>query len=478
MGKSQSIRLSPGRDMKNVIRTLMCCPALLLSFFCVEASSLAKWCQQVAAVPEKFDAGMGSVVIVLRDLTLLENVSIQEVQLDGLVLSDGRSFAWKQIIAVEGAAEKQAEVDLNLQRIGQPWYLLQSRIDRGESYQVVEIATGLQQWYQENSAAGGVAISNILARSAWREGKGNLAYFHYFDAVNRLQKLKPQDLKNFDRWSERYLNKEFSALETAFGLSAEFPPFWATPASAVDFLRQLDQWEVQQQASQVGRLRRTLAIYRLCASIFSQDADRLKQADQKLRQVASSAGGGNRVAFDRLLSVSNRIENWSVSKSLATDREVQFGYRDLEIISNLDSATRWDAVGLQLYIEGVYLLKSADAASKIYGAMRLMKLSMHCHPQETGLPGLQVANGLNEGNGVLRGSADVSLRTFDTVAGQEWAAIGKYLVICWLKESDDQASAMNQASAMDQTSAMKLSQELQRHLYDTLGRRLLGERRR
>lgn len=68
--------------------------------------------------------------IVLRDLTLIENVRIESINIDGLVLAGGLRYSWADILQ-GNVGDQQVEFDSALTNIGLPLFRIRSRMENG-----------------------------------------------------------------------------------------------------------------------------------------------------------------------------------------------------------------------------------------------------------------------------------------------------------------------------------------------------------
>jgi hypothetical protein len=66
--------------------------------------------------------------VVLRDLSILENVSISDFDSDGILLDDGKRFYWDQIYSGTVSEENQQAFDRSISELGTPLFLINSRI--------------------------------------------------------------------------------------------------------------------------------------------------------------------------------------------------------------------------------------------------------------------------------------------------------------------------------------------------------------
>ncbi len=70
----------------------------------------------------------GQHTIVLRDLTLVPDVQVTGMSLDGLQLGDGRQLSWDQILQGTVDGQQQAEFDRWLAEIGLPLFRIRRRL--------------------------------------------------------------------------------------------------------------------------------------------------------------------------------------------------------------------------------------------------------------------------------------------------------------------------------------------------------------
>jgi len=346
-------------------------------------------------------AGQDSL-LVRRDLTLLTDVVVVQLDRDGIRLEDGQRIAWHEILVAqdwgwggelvdsgdEAAARELSErLDRCLTDYGQPWYLLRSRRQRGERYGVVDLARKLLDRYaqggEEGDAdaadgiwAGQVAAHWVLSVESAGANQTNAALEHWFRAaqLRRLAADEPRADRALADWLPFYLDPAEVPVGQALGLPLHVPPVWKSAHEAAEY-RPLAVSRAPQQH-----------IYALVAAIHSGQAESIRAAARALERSLSDWDSGRRPLVRSLIDIAGRVADWDDSDESAWTEDLWSGYLDAEQqwrqlgLEPLESGgvdgDRRDVLIWKMFLEGQYLLlQSHPPQRQTAGALRWMLLT-------------------------------------------------------------------------------------------------------
>lgn len=196
---------------------------------------MSKWRQEFAGIflgtavilLGAFNPTSQAQSIVLRDLTLIDKPEIASMDIDTLMLSDGRSFPWSKIL--QGTLkEDQAAFDKFIQELGTPLFRIESRL-AGGNYDTLQPIT-----------------DQLLKRTANTQGRShyiaNAASFHdRLSQGNREAAAVP--LINIIQMREQ--SPELKKLDGPLGLRfsdsicLDLLPIWFDKAAAAQALNEI-----------------------------------------------------------------------------------------------------------------------------------------------------------------------------------------------------------------------------------------------
>lgn len=164
--------------------------------------------------------------LVLRDFTILPNLSIERVDADGVLVRGDRRLDWGEIRYGEVAPEFQADFDRFMSELGPSLYRLRYRLELADYANVGDLAHSLQETYRDSTSAGAQLVQLAIYRhelSAGRRGAALAAWL----ALQRAFDPNVDPRSNLLAWP---------AGSTDSLWDPELPPIWFDPQEAADAL--------------------------------------------------------------------------------------------------------------------------------------------------------------------------------------------------------------------------------------------------
>ncbi|MBL8891462.1 MAG: hypothetical protein JNL67_15895 [Planctomycetaceae bacterium] len=319
-------------------------------------------------------------ILVRRDLSVITPVLVSELGPDGVVLESGDRVPWFDILGAQNWQKKsdqgptpvpETEIIKLQQRFGQPWFLLRSRLARGETLEVVAILTQLAEADLVGPTLSGhsVAARYYLACQLDQQGEVTESWLQWLMA---------------HRAREKWLAVEGAATQNAAWLEVYLAPLHLRSDPIVHLPQTLafpSQWTKDQ-------LERLQAMIDQPAASLCWVAAHLSQmptiARSELAEVVAKsfpqANGEQRELLNSCLQTLERIEQWQANAELMASDEVRYAYLELE--------AKWDELDghsnpaelerqkliWQLRLEGIFLTKQADPRLVEAGQLRLLLL--------------------------------------------------------------------------------------------------------
>ncbi len=177
------------------------------------------------------DACPAQQSLVLRDLTLIADVRIANMDFDGLHLEDGRSFAWDQVLQGEIESNLRGDFDRWIADVGVPLFRIRTRLAAGDYGALQPFADDL---VTQGRAAGSAGATMYLARSArfWsllNRGEREAAAIPLLRLI-QMRQTEPQ-LQGLDQITRLRF--------TPFGICENLLPVWFNPPAAAEAMKRL-----------------------------------------------------------------------------------------------------------------------------------------------------------------------------------------------------------------------------------------------
>jgi len=297
-------------------------PAVVVLSYC--------FCLSAAAVGDR---------IVLRDLTVISDVTVKSFTPDGAALESGRTISWDRIQSAKLAARQQQFDDL-LKKLGGPLFRLRARLERADYAGLREPAESLFPVYSQRDGATAYLVFQSLMWARLQAGERAAAVAPCLLAGNQLR--RDQAL------ADRLPGNRRPAVDVESGVWSELLPIWfdaeaakASLPSAFQAARTADQpWPD--------------GVYLYTATLCFAAGE-----DEKGEQILSRLPAKSTVGRDlrRVLGVQRSADARSADALAAENAK----------LSPL-------ARPLARYVAGQQQLASADSTRQLEGLLQLMKL--------------------------------------------------------------------------------------------------------
>lgn len=322
----------------------------------------------------------GESILVRRDFSVVTPAVVAEIGADGAVLESGELVPWFDVLGAQNWQRKSEAGQVPIpstdvlsfqQKFGQPWFIVRSRLARGETLEVVSILTQLAEAdsAEQPLASHSVAARYYLASHLAQQGENAEAW---------LQWLKAR------RSQEKELTGEGSSAYAAAWLELYLAPLNLSNDTIVHLPRTLafpNRWD----EGQLDRLRSMTdqPAAALCW-VAAQLCHSPKLARSELAEVITrsmpQANGDQRELLNSCLQTLQQMERWQADAELLASDEVRYAYLDteakwveLELDPNPSELERQKLIW-QLRLEGLFLTKQEGTRLIEAGQLRLLLL--------------------------------------------------------------------------------------------------------
>jgi hypothetical protein len=117
--------------------------------------------------------------IILRNLTVLSEVTVENFDLDGVKLSDGRTFGWDEIERGQIAADRQAEFDKILGEVGIPLLRIRQNLESGAHARLAEVVEPVLAQYQDRRGPTAYLVNQAAMWGRLAQGRREEAVASY-----------------------------------------------------------------------------------------------------------------------------------------------------------------------------------------------------------------------------------------------------------------------------------------------------------
>lgn len=117
--------------------------------------------------------------IILRNLTVLNDVTVESFDLDGVRLSDGRTFGWDEIERGQIAADRQAAFDQALGELGIPLLRIRQNLESGADRRLAEVVEPVLEKYRDRRGPTAYLVNQAAMWGRLAEGRREEAVVAY-----------------------------------------------------------------------------------------------------------------------------------------------------------------------------------------------------------------------------------------------------------------------------------------------------------
>ena len=256
--------------------------------------------------------------LLLRDWTRLTDVTVVELNDDGVTLRDGRLIGWDRIESGQIGVDQQAAFDQSIRDLGEPLFRLRQRLQLSDDDQVLELAESLWPRYRERTGEAAMLVSVGLMRGRLAAGQRASAVLPYLFFLQQLQRSDvdgTSERAGLDEASVHRAQREFGvSIDPATGLCGNLLPLWQDSDAAQAASQELLEW----LAKQPPPLPLSASVYAATLAAFAGDPD---AAQTQLEAIP--------LASDALIEL-RTVVTWQ----LALQQEPAMSIRSIE--SNLD----------------------------------------------------------------------------------------------------------------------------------------------
>lgn len=178
-------------------------------------------------------------ILVRRDLSVRTPVVLKAIGPDGVLLDDDTHVPWFEVLVgqnwlLETPNEPQPLANREIQEwqqvFGQPWFLIRSRLARGESFQVDELLEGLAQSYAARGtpSVGAVAVGYYRSQQLAATADPTAAALEWLRAQLAWSQLPPAPTPpqspNWETRLQQYVDPSDFPVDPILGIPLHAPP--------------------------------------------------------------------------------------------------------------------------------------------------------------------------------------------------------------------------------------------------------------
>jgi hypothetical protein len=156
--------------------------------------------------------------IILRNLTVLNDVTVESFDLDGVRLSDGRTFGWDEIERGQIGADRQAAFDQALGELGIPLLRIRQNLESGAVGRLAEVVEPVLDKYRDRRGPTAYLVNQAAMWGRLAQGRREEAVVSYL----RCLALLTEDRTIADRLP----GKRRLEMDPATGLVREISPIF------------------------------------------------------------------------------------------------------------------------------------------------------------------------------------------------------------------------------------------------------------
>jgi hypothetical protein len=215
--------------------------------------------------------------IVLRDLTRISNVAVQDVNDEFLSLSDGQKLTWDQVLQANVDPVWQRPLDQNINNFGLALYRLKHRLRLKNFNGAYEIA---KDWYQRDQQKFAGSEANFLVCRAIMlgridSGETELSVEPMVRALLLQQKCSSAFLNSFSGLA-------FSESEFKTQLCDDLVPVWSSTEQCA---KQLNRLEAEFDLEALTNSWPGLAVYLSSMAVHAQQRERMRPWNSSMGSV-------------------------------------------------------------------------------------------------------------------------------------------------------------------------------------------------
>ncbi len=375
-------------------------------------------------------------ILVRRDLSVHTPVVVQAIGPDGVLLDDGTHIPWFEVLVGQNwqlatPTEPQPLADREIQEwqraFGQPWFLIRSRVARGESFQVNELLEGLAQSYAARGtpSVGAVAVGYYRSQQHAAAADPTAAALEWLRTQIAWSQLPPAPTPpqspDWETRLQQYIDPSDFPVDPILGIPLHAPPaferwtdversqwhaLWGQVQTPPSPRQPTDTSPAGQApsatvaapdlgvATAVGAVPATgapaqhhvktlVAIYGLAAATQHADSETLEKCLTALGEQQATAAEPQSTLLPGLTEVAWRVRrcqqdpaNWQATDGLRDYRSLEqdwLGHLATSDKQTSDGATRQRLVW-EVYLQGLVLLAHEDRSAQDSGRLHLWLL--------------------------------------------------------------------------------------------------------
>jgi hypothetical protein len=162
--------------------------------------------------------------IILRNLTVLNDVTVENFDLDGVRLADGRTFGWDEIERGQIAADRQAEFNQALGELGIPLLRIRQNLESGAEGRLAEVVEPVLEKYRDRRGPTAYLVNQAAMWGRLAQGRREEATVSYLRCLALLSEDRTV--------ADRLPGKRRLQVDPATGLAREISPIYFDATAA------------------------------------------------------------------------------------------------------------------------------------------------------------------------------------------------------------------------------------------------------
>ena len=156
--------------------------------------------------------------IVLRDLTIISDRTVQAMSMDGVQLDNGQVIGWGEIETGRLGGGRQELFDKYVKNVGVHLFRIRQRLENGDYRSLTPSAEAIERFYRGRNSAAGYMVMQALMWGRMAEGKRAAAVAPYLHCYAYLRGAGAEAVPPPGERRLQY--------DAATGMCEELPPIW------------------------------------------------------------------------------------------------------------------------------------------------------------------------------------------------------------------------------------------------------------
>lgn len=306
--------------------------------------------------------------IILRDLTIISDRTVESMSLDGVKLDKGTMIGWDEIESGRLDGGRQELFDKYVANVGQHLFRIRQRLERGDYRSLTPSAEAVAKYYRGRNTPTGYMVMQALMWGRMAEGQRAAAVAPYLHCFEYLRTAQAEAVPPPGDRRLKY--------DPATGMCDELPPVWfdteaakaALPevAAAISGIKQPRPGATRIYYASLALAAGDAAAADKALAGLANENPRLAQLELLLKVQREVADGAPAAATEQLMAQSDVLD--------PANRQLAQYWLGMAKVSREDASAQREGVLDLLHLPALYGEQSpALAAAGLYQAMQSLE---------------------------------------------------------------------------------------------------------